>query len=74
MNDKSKGLYDKYTVYRNDGGSAVGAKHQHCEYFVLDLTHDKHARLALFAYADSCRKEYPLLAEDLCRKAMAMKL
>jgi hypothetical protein len=73
MDDKKRGLYRKYKVERMDGGTDEGQKHEHCEFFVLDLTHDKHARLALFAYADSCRKEYPKLATDITKKAMEMK-
>jgi hypothetical protein len=70
--DTERGLYSRYYVTRVDGGSGHGEKHEHCEYFVLDLVHDKHARLALYAYADSCRKEYPLLAKDLVKIAGAI--
>jgi hypothetical protein len=73
MDDKKRGLYRKYKVERMDGGTDEGQKHEHCHYFVLDLTHDKHARLALYAYADSCRKEYPFLADDLIVKAGKIK-
>lgn len=65
MGDKTRGLYEKFTVTRNDGTSEPGGKHEGCEYFVLDLTHDKHARAALMKYAESCHGEYPLLANDL---------
>jgi len=65
MGDKTRGLYEKFTVIRNDGSSEPGGKHHGCEYFVLDLTHDKHAGAALLAYAHSCAAEYPLLASDL---------
>ena len=68
MSDKTRGLYDKFTVFRNDGTSEPGGKHCGCEYFVLDLTHDKHAKAALKAYAKSCAEELPLLAQDLQRK------
>ena len=68
MSDKSAGLYNKFTVTRNDGQSEPGQKHEHCEYFVLDLIHDRHSRAALAAYADSCESEYPLLAADLRAK------
>ena len=44
-----------------------GEKHCGCKYFVLDLTHDKHAIAAIRAYADSCCVEFPLLAADLYR-------
>ena len=65
MGDKTRGLYEKFTVYRNDGSSVVGGKHNGCRYFVVDLDHDKHATAALMAYAASCGDEYPLLARDL---------
>lgn len=68
MGDKTRGLYEKYTVTRNDGSSEPGGKHHGCEYFVLDLTHDPHASAALRAYADSCAADYPLLAADLRSK------
>lgn len=65
MGDKSRGLYNKFFVERTDGASAPGGKHHGCEYFVLDLRHDKYAGAALLAYADACAAEYPLLAADL---------
>ena len=65
MGDPTRGLYNKFEVRRVDGSSEPGGKHHWCEYFVLDLTHDKHAGAALLAYADSCEAEYPLLARDL---------
>lgn len=68
MNDQNRGLYHKFNIERTDGSSGPGGKHEHCEYFVLDLTHDKHAMAALAAYADSCGQEYPALAADLRRK------
>ncbi len=68
MGDRSRGLYGKFFIERTDGKSAVGEKHDGCDYFVLDLTHDKHAAAALRAYADSCAEEYPLLAADLRAK------
>lgn len=65
MGDPTKGLYQKFTVSRTDGSSFDNGKHAKCSYFVLDLTHDKHAPAALLAYADSCEAEYPALAQDL---------
>ncbi len=65
MGDKTKGLYEKFTVTRTDGKSGPGAKHEGCKYFVLDLIHDKHAVAAIYAYAESCKNEYPLLSKDL---------
>lgn len=69
--DKSEaGLHHKFYVERVDGRSAPGEKHDGCEYFVLDLTHDKHAKPALLAYAESCKTEYPLLSHDLRAQAI----
>ena len=67
MGDKTRGLYPegKFIVRRKDGTDAPGGKHDGCEYFVLDMTHDPHARSAILAYAQSCEADYPLLAADL---------
>ena len=67
---RSRALSDKFEVHRKDGTDAPGGKHHGCQYFVLDVTHDPHARAALAAYAQSCRAEYPLLAEDIERKLL----
>lgn len=69
MGDRVKGLYRKFIIERVDGGDGAGEKHDGCEYFVLDLSHDKYAVPALRAYADHCRLEYPALANDLQTKA-----
>ena len=64
--DKDRGLYRKYSlIERTDGMSGPGQKHDGCEYFVLDLTHDEHALPAIRAYATSCRKTHPQLSKDL---------
>jgi hypothetical protein len=60
-----RGIYAKFRVERTDGKSAPGEKHDGCEYFVLDRTHDRFAAAALRAYAEACRDEYPQLAADL---------
>lgn len=65
MGDKTRGLYNKFIIWRTDGEDAPGHKHDGCRYFVLDLTHDPHSWPALKAYAESCRSEYPQLAHDL---------
>ena len=65
MGNKAVGLYNKFIVKRTDGRSDPGKKHDRCEYFVLDLTHDPFARPALSTYAAACRAEYPLLAADI---------
>lgn len=62
--DRQRGLYQKYRVERlND----PAGKHAECPFFVLDLRHDYHARIALIAYIESCHNEFPQLAEDLDR-------
>lgn len=66
---KSMGIYAKFEVRRIDGSDAPGGKHHGCDYFVLDLTHDQHARAAILAYADSCEADgYSALARDLRAK------
>jgi hypothetical protein len=65
---RETGLIDKFRVQRTDGTDAPGQKHDGCDYFVLDLTHDPHALPAIKAYADSCRADYPVLAVELDRK------
>ena len=65
MSDKSQGLYHKFNVSRVDGQSTLGQKHFGCSYFVLDLTHDPHARKAILAYIEACKDDHPLLAQDL---------
>jgi hypothetical protein len=60
-----QGLYRKFEVRRVDGSDAPGRKHHGCEYFVLDLAHDKHAAPALRAYASSCAETHPVLSADL---------
>ena len=68
MGDRARGFYDKFRVERTDGKSALNEKHEGCEYFVLDLTHDPFTWPALQAYADACREKYPFLAADLEKK------
>lgn len=60
--DHELGLYKKYSVKRLRDHKG---KHDQCEYFVLDLNHDRHALTALAAYAEACRLEYPFLSKDL---------
>jgi hypothetical protein len=62
--DKGRGLYNKFTVTRSD--REAQARHDDCEYFVLDLTHDKLAIPALAAYESAAMQHgYDRLAEDL---------
>jgi hypothetical protein len=65
MDDTTRGLYRKYNVTRVDGSSEPGGKHEHCDYFVLDLVHDPYAMAALQAYAIACRRDYPDLSASL---------
>ena len=55
----------KFIVSRTDGTSAPGGKHEKCRYFVLDIDHDPFAREAVRIYAQQCRNDYPLLANDI---------
>lgn len=59
------GLFDKFKVERTNGSSAPGGKHEHDQYFVLNLTTDKNAMPAIAAYAASCEAALPALATDL---------
>ena len=63
--DAHRGIYEKFTIKRTDGRHRKGEKHHGCRYFVLDLTHDEHAAVALLAYASSCADDFPVLAVDL---------
>ena len=69
MDDRTKGVYNKFEVRRIDGGSEPGGKHEHCRYFVLDMDHDPYAIDALYAYAEACYNEYPQLSKDLAHIA-----
>lgn len=63
--DRERGWYQKYEVKRLNDPSG---KHQDCEFFVLDLEHDRFADVALRAYADACEKEFPALAADIRKR------
>ena len=73
MDKRKVGVYNKFRVYRIDGTDRPGQKHDGCRYFVLDATHDPHAKAALLAYAKSCEADYPLLAEDVREMAEQME-
>lgn len=66
--DAERGLYKKYDVTRTDGSSGSGGKHEACEYFVLDLEHDRLAWGALEHYVRAAESDFPLLADDLHTK------
>lgn len=73
QDDSDRGIYRKFEVRRTDGSSEPGGKHEFCEYFVLDLTHDPHALPALKAYEASCRETHPRLAHDLRAHIITME-
>lgn len=64
--DHGRGLYRKFDLFRVDGNGERSYLVTD-PFFVLRYTTDPHARAALKAYADSCRAEYPALADDLDR-------
>jgi hypothetical protein len=72
VDQRHLGLYHKYNVERTDGSSAPGGKHHGDEFFVLNMTTDRHAIPALRAYAKSCASDYPALAADLRAKIRAL--
>ncbi len=55
------GLVQEYVVTRADGAPIP----DDAWLFVLRYDRDPHARVALRAYAESCRGENPVLADDL---------
>lgn len=57
--DMEQGLYRKFKVERVDGS------HESCDYFVLDVDHDPHAKVALRAYAESVKHTHPILADEM---------
>ena len=61
-------LRNKYRVIRRDGSNRKGKKHAGCDYYVLDLVHDKFSAPALRAYAAACKDEYPQLAADILER------
>lgn len=62
---EAQGLFRKFNVQRTDGSDRPGGKHHGCEYFVLDVDHDPHAKSALQAYAAACAQSHTQLSEDL---------
>ena len=71
---KNRGLYGKYLVSRTDKSDFAGKKHDGCEYFVLDLTHDRFAVKAIRVYAIGARLAgYDQLSADLFAKVKDME-
>lgn len=62
---EQQGVFRKFEVCRVDGSDKPGGKHEGCEYFVLDVDHDPHAKVALAAYAGAVEATHPQLAEDM---------
>jgi hypothetical protein len=60
--DEDRGVYQKYRVERLNDPTG---KHAGCNFFVLDLVHDKFSIPALRAYAKACQKKFPQLAKDI---------
>ena len=55
------GLYNKFKIEKTDGTPID----EDAEYFVLNIAHDQHAAVAIYAYALSVREENAQLAYDL---------
>lgn len=68
LSGEEQGLFNKFTVVRNDGSSSHGKKHDGCEYFVLDVDHDPYSKAAVLAYAEACKETHPLLSADLIKR------
>lgn len=64
-NVNKEGIYQKYTVVKNDGSTDEGA-----DYFVLRLDKDPHARIAALKYAESIVRENFKLSLDLTSKVL----
>lgn len=62
---EGQGIFHKFTVNRVDGSDQPGGKHEGCDYFVLDMGHDPHAKAAIQAYAVSCAQSHPQLSAEL---------
>lgn len=62
---EQQGVFRKFNVQRTDGSDQPGGKHHGCEYFVLDVAHDQHAKPALEAYAVACATTHPQLSADM---------
>lgn len=65
---EQQGIFRKFDVRHTDGSSEPGGKHHGCEYFVLDVDHDRHAKAALNAYVLSCQISHPKLAKDMAAR------
>ena len=59
----NKGLYKKYIVQKADGSDVDPS----AQYFVLRVDADRHAKKALWVYANSIKDENPELACDIVK-------
>lgn len=77
MSYKDRGLYPKYRAFKIDGVNeimpgvpirvaGIPVEEVTDPFFLLKLN-DPHGRAAIRAYADSCEKDFPILAADLRR-------
>ena len=71
---EQQGVFRKFDVRRVDGSDQPGGKHHGCEYFVLDVDHDPHAKAALTAYAAVVEATHPVLAADMRERYGLAKL
>jgi len=62
---ENKAIYPKYMVYRMDGKDNVGEKHEKCDLFVLDLTHDPAAIPAMAMFVTACADDRPALSASV---------
>lgn len=72
-NQHTQGVYPKFLVSRRDGRDFGNGDRKYADYFVLDLTYDPYALIALKAYVEAVKAEYPLLAKDLSSKIEKIK-
>lgn len=72
MGDKTKGWIRKYIVRRSDDTDQPGGKHDGCDLFVMDLTHDPLAIIPMLEYAYNANiAGYKPLAREIVQKVTA---
>lgn len=69
-----RGWHNKFRVARIDGEHKAGKKHDGCEYFVLDLTHDPHAVATVMLYGQHVYFRRPGLYRDIVARYPGAKL
>lgn len=65
-------IHHKFDVRRVDGNDGPGSKHDGCDYFVLDLSHDVFAADAMRAYAEAAHATHPTLAAAVRQRVIEM--